>query len=123
MCEPTKNDERHDKASGVDEEVGGENNDVTIQEVKAGPNDEQTTNEETKDSCLTGKVVKDFYWTNEFLIHVIIVILIAKAYPSLGSKFLFPEITATWIAVIFIFLLAGMSLKTKELKKSSFTLF
>jgi sodium/bile acid cotransporter 7 len=45
----------------------------------------------------------DFYFTNEFLFLVVVVILLAKAYPPLGAEYLRPEITATWIAVIFIF--------------------
>lgn len=45
----------------------------------------------------------DFYVTNEFLVLVVVVILLAKAYPPLGAKYLQPDITATWIAVIFIF--------------------
>lgn len=45
----------------------------------------------------------DFYWANEFVVLVVIVILLAKAYPPLGAVYLAPHITATWIAVIFIF--------------------
>ena len=41
--------------------------------------------------------------THSFLIGNIIVILIAKAYPPLGAIHLYPQITATWIAVMFIF--------------------
>ena len=45
----------------------------------------------------------DFYWANEFVILVVIVILLARAYPPLGAEYLYPQITATWIAVVFIF--------------------
>jgi hypothetical protein len=45
----------------------------------------------------------DFYFTNEFLVLVVLAIVLAKAYPPLGAEYLRPEITATWIAVIFIF--------------------
>ena len=45
----------------------------------------------------------DLYATHSFLIGIIIVILIAKAYPPLGAIYLYPQITATWIAVMFIF--------------------
>jgi len=55
-----------------------------------------------------------FYGTNEFLILIVIVILLAKAYPPLGAIYLVPQVTATWIAVMFIFLLAGLGLKTEE---------
>jgi len=45
----------------------------------------------------------DFYWQNEFLILVVLVILLAKAYPPLGDQYLAQKITAGWIAVIVIF--------------------
>jgi hypothetical protein len=45
----------------------------------------------------------DFYWDNEFLILIVLVILLARAYPPLGADYLQPQITSTWIAVIFIF--------------------
>ena len=59
-------------------------------------------------------------WANaqRFLIGVVLAILIAFAYPKGGLQ-LAPEITASWIAVVFIFLMSGLSLKTKELKKAS----
>ena len=44
-----------------------------------------------------------FYNTNSFLILVICAILLAYAYPPLGAVYLAPQITATWIAVMFIF--------------------
>lgn len=60
----------------------------------------------------------NFYFTYEFLILVLLVILLARAYPPLGADYLQPEITATWIAVIFIFVLAGLGLKTSEFAKA-----
>jgi solute carrier family 10 (sodium/bile acid cotransporter), member 7 len=59
-----------------------------------------------------------FYWQQEFLIHIILSILLAFAYPPLGAIYLAPQITATWIAVILIFFLAGLSLKTEEFAKA-----
>jgi sodium/bile acid cotransporter 7 len=44
-----------------------------------------------------------FYAQYEFLILVIVAICLAKAYPPLGAEYLQPQITSTWIAVIFIF--------------------
>jgi sodium/bile acid cotransporter 7 len=44
-----------------------------------------------------------FYNNNDFLIMIVIAILLARAYPPLGADYLQPEITSTWIAVIFIF--------------------
>lgn len=55
-----------------------------------------------------------FYWDNEFLILVVLSICLAKAYPPLGADYLAKEITASWIAVIIIFVLCGLGLKTEE---------
>ena len=49
------------------------------------------------------KWIWDFYWGNEFVCLVVIVILLARAYPPLGADYLQPHITSTWIAVLFIF--------------------
>ena len=43
------------------------------------------------------------YATHSLLIGIIVAILVAKAYPPLGAIYLYPQITATWIAVMFIF--------------------
>jgi len=59
-----------------------------------------------------------FFWEYEFLILIAVSILLAKAYPPLGAEYLYPDITATWLAVCFIFVLAGLGLKTEELKKA-----
>jgi hypothetical protein len=45
----------------------------------------------------------NFYKKDSLLIDVLLVILIAKIYPRLGAEFLYPEITAHWVAVIVIF--------------------
>jgi hypothetical protein len=44
----------------------------------------------------------DFYVENQFLIHILGAIALARAYPPFGD-YLFPEITASWIAVMIIF--------------------
>jgi hypothetical protein len=44
----------------------------------------------------------DFYVENQFLIHILGGIALARVYPPFGD-YLFPEITATWIAVMIIF--------------------
>jgi sodium/bile acid cotransporter 7 len=71
-------------------------------------------------SCLQTywKKLAAFYFTYEFLVLVVLVILLARAYPPLGATYLAPQITATWIAVVFIFVLAGLGLKTEEFKKA-----
>jgi sodium/bile acid cotransporter 7 len=59
-----------------------------------------------------------FYSNNDFIIQVVIAILLARAYPPLGAEYLQPEITSTWICVLYIFVLAGLGLKTEEFKKA-----
>lgn len=85
------------------------------------PGDDAVVNEsneeaEAKITCCrrywTGLVT--FYNTNSFLVKAVLAILIALAYPRLGAKYVQPQITATWIAVVFIFLMSGLGLKTKE---------
>lgn len=58
------------------------------------------------------------YHKNSFLILVSLGILLAYAYPPLGAVYVQPHITAKWIAVIFIFLMAGMGIKTDEFAKA-----
>lgn len=53
----------------------------------------------------------------QFLFGIVTVIGLAAAYPPAG-KYFAPEITASWVAVVFIFVLSGMSLKTEELVKA-----
>ena len=60
----------------------------------------------------------NIYGTHSFLIKALVLILLAFAYPPLGAIYFVPEITATWIAVIFIFVLAGMGIKTEEFAKA-----
>ena len=75
------------------------------------------SNDNTKPPTLFEKV-SAFYWNNEFLILVVCAILLARAYPPLGADYLQPQITATWLAVCFIFLMAGLGLKTAEFSKA-----
>ncbi len=44
-----------------------------------------------------------FYKSESLLIEVSAAIIAAKMYPRLGAEFLFPDVTAHWIAVIVIF--------------------
>jgi solute carrier family 10 (sodium/bile acid cotransporter), member 7 len=62
--------------------------------------------------------VAAFYWEHEFLILIIASIGLARAYPPLGAIYVAPDITASWVAVVFIFLLAGLSLKTSEFSRA-----
>jgi L-cystine uptake protein TcyP (sodium:dicarboxylate symporter family) len=56
-----------------------------------------------------------FLITNSLLIGIVGSIGLAAAYPPLGAVYLAPQITATYIAVMYIFLLSGISLKSSEL--------
>ena len=84
------------------------------------PVDDKNDSKATKHACCCSLVdIARFYWENEFLILVILAICLAYAYPPLGATYLAPKITATWIAVVFIFLMAGLSLKTDDFAKAS----
>ncbi len=85
--------------------------------TKDTPSDEETAEKSGIKKCCDCLI--KFYWTNEFLILILLAILIAFAYPPLGAIYLAPKITATWVAVMFIFLLAGLGLKTEEFSKAS----
>jgi len=76
--------------------------------------------QEERESSLrnTWKAWSKFYSANSFLILVVVAICLARAYPPLGADYLQPQITATWIAVIIIFTLSGLSLKSEELTKA-----
>jgi len=86
--------------------------DITDNEGGESPPDEKTG------AAVFCECLKNFYWTNEFLILIVVVILLALAYPPIGAIYLAPQITATWIAVMIIFLLAGLGLKTEEFKNA-----
>jgi len=58
------------------------------------------------------------YATYSFLILVVVAICLARAYPPLGATYLAPHITATWIAVVIIFVLSGLGLRTEEFAKA-----
>ncbi len=59
-----------------------------------------------------------FYHQNSFLVLVLFAILLAYAYPPLGAVNIAPHITAKWITMIVIFLLARMGLRSEELAKA-----
>jgi len=81
-------------------------------------NNNYNNNSTNKPSTTTKRIqtfLIDFYDTNHFLLKAILAILIAKIYPPLGAEYLHPQITGQWIAVMFIFVLAGILIKTSEL--------
>jgi sodium/bile acid cotransporter 7 len=59
--------------------------------------------EETNQSASLQQKLIEFYHEYEILILFAVVIILAKGYPPLGAEYLLPQITAKWIAVVFIF--------------------
>lgn len=84
-----------------------------VSESKNASNEDEEEEKDSKPPTLWERIVK-LYWENEFLIHILAAILLARAYPPLGATYLAPDITATWLVVIFIFVMAGLGLKTSE---------
>lgn len=80
------------------------------------PSNGDNDGDDSSPSCL--QRIAAFYFGNEFLILIIAAILLARAYPPLGAEYLAPEITATWLAVCIIFVMAGLGLKTEEFKNA-----
>ena len=68
-----------------------------------------------KSSCTKLSGILSAY---SFLFLVATAILLAYFYPPLGAIYLYPSITSNWIAVLFIFLMAGLSMKTEELQRA-----
>jgi hypothetical protein len=76
---------------------------VEAEESKVSAVIEQADDTETPKPPTWLKRAISIYWMHEFLVLMVVVILVAKAYPPLGAEYLQPKITAKWIAVIFIF--------------------
>ncbi|GKY93559.1 hypothetical protein MPSEU_000323300 [Mayamaea pseudoterrestris] len=87
-------------------------------ENKDSKTDDETADNDSSCSRRLCKCLTSFYMTYDFLILAVLAILLAKAYPPLGAIYLAPEITATWVAVIIIFFLSGLNLKTEEFKNA-----
>ena len=90
--------------------------------TRAPSQEEDDGGSNAKPSCWA-----DFYATNHFLIKAVLAIVVAKLYPPLGGQLLQPQITGQWLAVMFIFGMAGILIKTSELgeavQKMKFNLF
>ena len=67
--------------------------------------DNQSESHHRGNNCLERVVgsLHRIYRTNEFVILIIVSIILAKAYPPLGAKHVYPRITSSWIVVVFIF--------------------
>ena len=77
-------------------------------------------NQQTSQAAKVGAMILAFYHKNDFSIHILVAIGLARAYPPLGAEYLAPDITAKWLAVCIIFFLAGLGLKTSEFLKVIF---
>ena len=66
-----------------------------------------------------GDICKTFWKQYFFLIGLVVVIGLSVPFNHIGYKEgpLQPKITASWISIIIIFLISGLSIKTKELKR------
>ncbi len=74
-----------------------------MKETASLSNTSSTDDEGTNQSSSFKQKFVEFYNAYEILILFVAAIFIARAYPPLGAKYLFPQITAKWIAVVFIF--------------------
>jgi len=72
------------------------------------------------ESCLM-KVYNEFFGKRFFLYMLVITISVAAAYPDAGRTGgpLAPEISVSWVAVVLIFFITGLKLKTQELSKAA----
>jgi sodium/bile acid cotransporter 7 len=110
--EPSSRKQQEASTTVNDPESGGApENDTT------SPRQEESPPPQPLHKRLLHKCQK-FYSQNSFLILILCAILLAYAYPPLGAIYVAPDITATWLAVIFIFILAGMGIRTEEFSKA-----
>jgi hypothetical protein len=111
---PTAEDEKIDKTERTkEEELTIVLNDVERAQTNEKTTDDKTegaqTNEEPEEEQSPGLCRRignrlwQFYNNNDFICQIVVAILLARAYPPLGADYLQPQITSTWIAVIFIF--------------------
>ena len=98
-------------------QVSGELIDLVTSDKDNEKKDDQEKTKPTGISAVFACLCK-FYTKNSFLVLLLTAILLAFAYPPIGAKYLAPKITATWIAVIIIFFLSGIKLKSEELSKA-----
>lgn len=66
-------------------------------------NDGMEGDKTEKDALSWKEKLRHFYDKESLLIEVVLAISIAYIYPKVGDVYLFPDVTAHWIAVIIIF--------------------
>ena len=90
-------------------------NNETEGESKTDSGTSTDQQESTPSFCTKAGIwLSAFYAKNEFPILIVFAILLASVYPPLGAEYVAPQITAKWVAVVFIFFMSGLCLKTKE---------
>jgi len=94
------------------------NDDLDTNESLTQSKSDLTKIDEPKSLC--SKIVS-FFATYFFIVGLCVVLLIAFLDPSIGEKDgpLKPKITSSWIAVIIIFFMTGLMVRTTELKRAS----
>jgi solute carrier family 10 (sodium/bile acid cotransporter), member 7 len=104
-------------AKNVADTISQETTNTTTTTTTPENNNDNNNNkeEEEKKKKSIWQRLCGLYQQQEFLILILVAIGLARAYPKLGAVYLQPDITATWMAVILIFLLSGISLRTSEL--------
>jgi sodium/bile acid cotransporter 7 len=111
----------HDEPCTVveDEECGKELRvlDTFVSDVSRDEDEENpaTSPKSTKCQSVWGCITAVFN-TYSFMVYAAAGIILAYSYPPLGAVYVYPKITSSYIAVITIFLLSGIGLRTKELR-------
>ena len=106
----------------------GTSNSILSTTANNNLNGTSSSNRSSSRSCSNNGMSKTFwqrvqtiYFANEFVLLIILAILLAKCNPTIGINYFYPQITAKYVAVIFIFLLSGLSLQTSELHATAFS--
>lgn len=111
----TNNEEKKDDSVYSHGEVVSEDNDVEIALSPRSPEDKDVGTFHAEDVPPASTTPADsfaktwcrriinFYIEYDVLVLLVAVILLAYAYPPLGAIYLEPQITASWVAVMYIF--------------------
>lgn len=96
--------------------IDGDNNSGAA-EPSAKPTQESQSQQEKDSRKSNWSCPLNFFNSNQLPLLIVLAIVLAKAYPR-GAEVLQADITATWIAVIVIFLISGLCLRWEELAKA-----
>mmetsp|Transcript_8098 Transcript_8098/g.16968 ORF Transcript_8098/g.16968 Transcript_8098/m.16968 type:complete len:407 (+) Transcript_8098:34-1254(+) len=87
---------------------GGENLKVVVESLQKSPSCFDTSWER----------LSDFFNRNSLVVLIFSAITFSYTYPPLGAVYLNPNITASWVAVLIIFFVSGLGMRTEEFSKS-----